>query len=99
MMAGVGIPAGVSSGANSHEFSGIHDMSGLLKRKDGKKGKWELSADDKGHRKRAADRDVSINDKTIFIGLQAHNFYSGVIEAFEGDRGGQWLAYQPNIPV
>jgi hypothetical protein len=99
MMAGVGIPAGVSSGPNSHEFSGIHDMSGLLKRKDGKKGKWELSADDEGHRKRAADRDVSINDKTIFIGLQAHNFASGVIEAFEGDRGGQWLAYQPNIPV
>lgn len=96
MMAGVGIPAGVSGGASSHEFSGIADMSGLLKKKGNR---WAVSAYDAGHAKRAADRSVSINDKVIVLGLQAHNYNSGVIEAFKGDRGGQWLAYNPNIPV
>ena len=99
MMAGVAVPAGVSSGASSHEFSGVADMSGLLKRVDGKQWTWEISADDAGHAKRAADRTVPINDKLILLGLQAHNFAGGVIKAFQGDRGGQWLAYQPEIPM
>mmetsp|Transcript_15798 Transcript_15798/g.19262 ORF Transcript_15798/g.19262 Transcript_15798/m.19262 type:complete len:130 (+) Transcript_15798:63-452(+) len=100
MMAGVGIPKGVSGGADSHEFSGVADMSGLLKKAEGgKKWKWEFSKYDYGYAKRAVDRAVPIDDKTILLGLQAHNCNSGVIQATQGDRGGQWLAYQPDIPV
>jgi hypothetical protein len=96
MMAGVGIPAGVNAKADSHEFSGVADMSGLLAKVDKK---WVVKASEDGHAKRAADRTVSINDKTIVIGLQSHNFYGGLIGAFRGDRGGQWLAFQPDIPT
>ena len=31
--------------------------------------------------------------------LQAGDYSCGVIGAFAADRGGQWLLYQPNIPV
>jgi hypothetical protein len=96
MLAGVGIPAGVNTGAQAHEFSGIADLSGLLAH-DG--GNFHLDVDDTGYNKRIADRGVAINDKLILLGLQSHNFNGGVIGKYHGDRGGQWLAYQPNIPV
>lgn len=96
MSNGVGIPAGVSCGGSSHEFSGLFDMSGLLKM-DGEG--YALSSSDSGHVKREADKMVSINDKTILVGLQAHNMYCGVIKYFGADRGGQWLLYQPHIPM
>lgn len=96
MKAGVGIPKGVSGGLAAHEFSGIADMSGLLAR-DGS-GNYVVSADDEGYHKREAERTVAINDKLILLGLQSHNFNAGVIAKYEGDRGGQWLAYQPDIP-
>ena len=83
-MAGVGIPARVNAKADSHEFSGVAYMSGLLV-KEGEK--WVVKASDDGHAKRAADRTVSINDETILIGFQSHNFYGGLIVAFRGDRG------------
>jgi len=90
MMAGVGISAGVNAKADSNEFSGVADMSGLLV-KDGKK--WVVKARDDGHAKRAADRTASINDRTILIGLQSHNFYGGLIGAFRGDRvDSGWLS-------
>lgn len=97
MAAGVGVPAGTSCRATSHEFSGVFDLSGLL-RKKGKGCEFALSAADAGHEKRRQDRLVSVNDKNIVIGLQAHNMACGVIEAFAADRGGQWLLYQPDIP-
>lgn len=97
MAAGVGIPAGVNVAGSSHEFSGIADMSGLVAKDED--GKWMLRADDDGSVGREADRSVAINDKLILIGLQAHNFNAGVIKDLQGDRGGQWLAYQPHIPV
>ncbi len=50
-----------------------------------------------GEAKRIAEHKVPINDKLIAFGLQAHNFYSGIIDAFKADRGGQVLVYQPNI--
>jgi len=96
MVAGVGIPAGVNTSPRAHEFSGLFDMSGLL-RKDGKD--FALEASDSGFRKREEDAKVGINDKYIMVGLQSHNFDGGVIGTFGGDRGGQWLCYQPNIPV
>ena len=48
---------------------------------------------------RLAERATPINQKLIGIGLQAHNYYSGVIETFSGDRGGQVYMYQPNLPT
>ncbi len=50
-----------------------------------------------GEAKRVAELKVPINDKLIALGLQSHNYYSGIIEAFKADRGGQVLVYQPNI--
>ncbi len=50
-----------------------------------------------GAAKREAELDISINDKLIALGLQAHNFDTGVIDAFKADRGGQVLIYQPDI--
>lgn len=96
MSAGVGIPKGVSCGGNSHEFSGLFDMSAFLVRDDS--GSFALSADADGSAKRAFDAMVPINDKTILIGLQAHNMECGIILTFEADRGGQWLIYNPAIP-
>jgi hypothetical protein len=95
MVGGVGIPSGTSCGAGSHEFSGVFDMSGLLRKVNGA---WALKASDDGHAKRANDALVNINDKMILIGLQAHNMYCGIINAFQSDRGGQWLVYQPKLP-
>lgn len=103
MKAGVGIPKGVAchdgekyvSGA--HEFSGAFDVSGLL-RKD-ESGSFVLKATDTGMQKRANDALVPINDKNIIMTLQSGKWSCGVIGAFASDRGGQWLVYQPNIPV
>ena len=95
MAAGVGIPAGVNTAGGTHEFSGAMDLSGMLA-KDAK-GKWVINAGD-GYAKRQADKAVAINDKIIAFGLQAHNFNSGIMETYKGDRGGAVLAYQPNLP-
>ena len=88
MLAGVGIPAGVNTRADSHAFSGVADMSGLLAVNSDKK--WIVRADDEGHAKREADRGVAFtfNDKLVLIGLQAHNFNGGVIADYGADRGG-----------
>lgn len=96
MVEGVGIPAGVSCNAESHEFSGLFDMSGLLRKMDGK---FALSTSDSGFEKRKNDMMTKINDKIILVGLQAHNYYCGVIKYFGADRGGQWLLYQPALPA
>ena len=73
-MGGVGIPAGVNPGADSHEFSGIVDFSGLLATDAW--GSFVCSAGD-GKCKRAAEATVPINDKMIVLGLQAHNHWGG----------------------
>lgn len=96
MMAGVGIPAGVNAESSAHEFSGVFDLSGLLA-KDSHGNNFIVSADDPGYIKRQVEGMVAMNDKSILIGLQAHNFYGGVIKTFQGDRGGQWLVYNPNV--
>lgn len=103
-LAGAGVPSGslCHDGekyvTDSHEFSGLFDLSGLLRR-DEDTGGFALSASDGGMAKRQNDAAVSINDKYILIGLQAHSHTCGVIEAFQADRGGQWLVYQPSIPT
>jgi hypothetical protein len=96
MVQKVGIPAGTSCGAASHEFSGLFDMSGLLHKTGAS---FTVSAADTGMEKRMADALVGINEKTILIGLQAHNMACGIIKAFSADRGGQWLLYSPEIPM
>jgi hypothetical protein len=94
MLAGVGVPAGVNSGAAGHEFSGVADLSGLLRKQNGA---FVLKASDAGHRMQAAARAVPIGDKLLLIGLQAHGFAGGIISDFKADRGGQWLIYQPRM--
>ena len=95
MVGGVGIPAGVNPGANGHEFSGIVDFSGLLATDAW--GSFVCSAGD-GKCKRAAEATVPINDKMIVLGLQAHNYWGGLISYFNADRGGQAYAYKPELP-
>jgi len=66
-MAGVGIPKGTlcfdgeKYKADAHEFSGLFDLSGLLRKDDS--GAFVLSASDTGAAKRASDAGVAINDK------------------------------------
>eukprot|EP00934_Nitzschia_sp_Nitz4_P001248 Nitzschia sp. Nitz4//scaffold17_size182527//93321//96006//NITZ4_001857-RA/size182527-snap-gene-0.297-mRNA-1//-1//CDS//3329539349//1248//frame0 len=50
-----------------------------------------------GYAKRLAEHTVSICDKTIVVNLQAHNMAYGPIKAFKADRGGQVMAYKPDI--
>lgn len=94
MKAGVSVPAGTWSRATSHEFSGVFDLTGLLHR-DEASGLFTVSATDTGVAKRAADRMVDINDKLIMVNLQAHSQNSGLLEAFQLDRGGQIYMIKP----
>mmetsp|Transcript_8874 Transcript_8874/g.13445 ORF Transcript_8874/g.13445 Transcript_8874/m.13445 type:complete len:830 (+) Transcript_8874:287-2776(+) len=95
MLAGVGVPAGVNTAPGVHEFSGVVDLTGLVATDD--EGNF-LATTSTGFLKRQAEAAKPINEHMIAIGLQAHNFYSGMIATFGGDRGGQVYAYQPNIP-
>ena len=36
--------------------------------------------------------------KMIVLGLQAHNYWGGLISYFNADRGGQAYAYKPELP-
>jgi len=106
----IGIPAMSSSASGSHEFSGVIDLSGMLARKEevrkdgifnirGREvqgGEFAIRAHD-GEAKRQTELKVPINEKLIVLGLQAHNFFDGVIKAFQADRGGQVMLYQPDI--
>lgn len=96
MLAGVGIPAGTNDGAGGHEFSGVTDLSGMLAKDTS--GNF-IAVAGVGATKRAAERTIPINNKTIAFGLQAHNFDAGIIAAMSGDRGGQIYAYKPSIPA
>lgn len=100
MAAGVGIPAGTTTPdvARGHEFSGIVDLSGLVY-KYGASQSWYVKASDKGYKQHEANALVPVNHKTIAVGLQAHNMFKGVIEAFRNDRGGQVYIYRPHLPV
>lgn len=91
---GVGIPRGTSGGGGSHEFSGAVDLSGLIAKDE--TGSFIVSPGD-GQARRRADAEVPINEKTIALGLQAHNLNGGVIDTFRGDRGGQIYAYRPSV--
>jgi hypothetical protein len=106
MASGVGVPAGTNDGGDTHEFSGIIDLSGMLskvtKKVKGKGSKpstesvFRIKSGD-GFAKRMAEGMVPINDKLIAIGLQAHNLDAGAIKAFKADRGGQVLLYKPSL--
>ncbi len=93
---GVGVPAGSWSKPAGHEFSGVFDLSAFfVKNEDGS---FTLSASDTGEAKRAADRSVGINDKSIMVNVQAHTQVGGLFSAFQLDRGGQIYMWAPDIP-
>ena len=93
---GVGVPATASAYPNTHEFSGVIDLSGMLA-KD-MTGAYKATAGD-GKSRLDANKDVGINDKYIAMGLQAHDHSGGVIATYKGDRGGAIYVYQPDIPA
>ena len=97
MTGGVGIPAGTADGdsADAHEFSGIFDASPLLHKNS--EGNFVMDSSDFGHRKNELAGKIKMNQKTILINLQAASMRKGLIEFFEADRGGQWLAYKPDV--
>jgi len=97
MVNGVGIPKGSWSNAGGHEFSGVFDLSAFfVKNEDGS---FKVKADDTGVAKRAADREVDVNDKHVMVNVQAHSQVGGVFSAFQLDRGGQIYMYKPDIPT
>lgn len=93
---GVGIPMGANREAKAHEFSGIFDVSPLLHKNA--EGNFVLKASDPGWRKNKMAGRIKMNQKTILVNLQASSMSTGTIGFFQADRGGQWLAYRPNIP-
>jgi hypothetical protein len=95
MMEGVGIPAGSNKEAGSHEFSGVFDLSGLLRKS---RGSFALGANERGYRKREEDAKVELNDKYIMINVQAANFEHGALKHFGADTGGQIMIYKPRLP-
>ena len=86
--AGVSVPAGTATNetARASEFSGVADLSGILK------SGTALG----GYARRQADATVAIEDKYIAVGLQHHSATTGVISDFNLDRGGQVYIYKPN---
>lgn len=97
MKAGVSIPLKTFSEADAgHEFSGAFDLSSFFVRDDS--GDFVLSASGPGYEKRQLDATVPMNDKNILIALQAHTQHSGIISAFQLDRGGQIYVIQPKLP-
>lgn len=94
-LAGVSVPAGTWGHASTHEFSGAIDFSGMIAKDS--EGKYIMKASKGGEDRIAAESNIDINDKLLAVGLQAHDTYKGVIAEFRGDRGGQLLAYQPEI--
>lgn len=95
----VGIPKGTGSAPSAHEFSGVFDISGLVRRKILRPNEFVLNARDTGAKKRMADALTPINEKLLLLSLQAHSISAGVINGYRADRGGQVYLYQPNIPV
>ena len=88
MMSKVGIPSGVNPGSGSHEFSGVIDLSGMLKQTT--PGTYDFADHTTtGVDKHTAEAATSIDDKSIVVGLQSHNYVSGIINYLAGDRGGQ----------
>ena len=85
-LANVGVPVKTMGNPTAYEFSGVADLSGILKQ-----------TTMGGFARRAAEATVAINEKLIALGLQAHGINRGIIQAFGLDRGGQVFVYQPKI--
>jgi hypothetical protein len=95
MKAGVGIPKTSNSNADAHEFSGVFDLSGLLRKENGK---FTVSSSDAGYKKREEEKKVLTNDKYILINVQAHNMNDRIVVHFGADVGGQVMIYRPSLP-
>ena len=95
MQAGVGIPKTSNEEAGSHEFSGVFDMSGLLRMENGA---FTFKSSDPGYIKRQEEKKVLINDKDILINVQASNMNDRIMVQFGADTGGQVMIYKPRLP-
>lgn len=95
MVAGVGIPKTSNAAAGSHEFSGVFDLSGLLRQENGE---FTFQASDPGYVKRQEEKKVLINDKDIMINVQASNMNDRIMVHFGADTGGQVMIYKPMLP-
>lgn len=95
MQAGVGIPKTSNEAAGSHEFSGVFDLSGLIRKENGE---FTLMKADAGYVKRAEEMKVSTNDKYIMINVQASNMNDRIMVNFGADTGGQVMIYKPSLP-
>lgn len=91
---GVGIPAGTWRRATSSEFSGITDLTGLLKK--GANGEYLVHANTP-YKRVAAEMAFPMNEHLISFGLQQHSINAGIVYELHADRGGQIYMYQPNI--
>jgi len=88
VLAGVSIPPNSFTRLTGNEFSGASDFSGTFTQ-------TTLG----GAARRAAEATVSINDKYLCFGLQAHTIGGGVVNYFGADRGGQMYAFKPALPM
>ena len=79
MIEGVGIPKTSNENAGSHEFSGIFDLSGLLRKENDA---FTFSASDPGYIKRQEEKKVLFNDKDIMINVQASNMNDRIMVEF-----------------
>jgi len=80
MTSGVGIPAGTNTGADAHEFSGIFNVSGLLRQQSN--GDFALKSREAGFETKKEAARVDLEEKYIILGLQAQNMAGGIISAF-----------------
>ena len=80
MVAGVGIPKTSNEAAGAHEFSGVFDLSGLLRQENGA---FTFSASDPGYIKRQEEKKVLINDKDIMINVQASNMNDRIMVSWK----------------
>jgi hypothetical protein len=92
---GVGIPKTSNEAVGSHEFSGVFDLSGLLRMENGE---FTFSASDPGYIKRQEEKKVNINEKDIMINVQASNMNDRIMVEFGADTGGQVMIYKPLLP-
>lgn len=95
-LAGVSSVEGVHRAASGHEFSGATDASGLLARNAD--GSFRLAAGPENGMRRRIEAEKRINEKDIFVSLQAHSNWGGWTESFHPDSVGQILMYRPALP-
>jgi len=96
-LAGVSAVEGVFKNADSHEFSGATDLSGLLAKDSS--GAFRLPAGAQNGLGRSIAAEVPVDGKDIVVSLQAHSNWGGWTESFHSDAVGQLFVYRPKLPA